>query len=150
MVQKFIRKVEVGTDSVRIHFIVDEEHYRRDGSGNLLSIDGSFSLTSGRPGGTHSPPPGARPSGAACAACVRRFMRRPSNPAPANGILFSKISEASQAMNSYKIPSAGGFLVTTPTLPTFSSGIFPTSSSHGWRPPQGGRAEPRRGVRKNP
>ncbi len=28
VVQKFIRKIEVGTESVRIHFIVDENHYQ--------------------------------------------------------------------------------------------------------------------------
>jgi hypothetical protein len=28
VLQKFIRKVEVGTDSLKIHFMVDENHYR--------------------------------------------------------------------------------------------------------------------------
>lgn len=30
MVQKFIRKIEVGTETVKIHFIVDEEHFKRE------------------------------------------------------------------------------------------------------------------------
>lgn len=30
MVQKFIRKVEVGTETVKIHFIVDKEHFERE------------------------------------------------------------------------------------------------------------------------
>lgn len=30
IVQKFIRKVEVGTETVKIHFIVDDEHYKRE------------------------------------------------------------------------------------------------------------------------
>lgn len=29
-IQKFIRKVEVGTETVRIHYIVDEDHFKRD------------------------------------------------------------------------------------------------------------------------
>lgn len=30
IVQKFIRKIEVGTETVKIHFIVDEEHFKRE------------------------------------------------------------------------------------------------------------------------
>lgn len=30
LIQKFVRKVEVGTDSFNIHYIVDQEHYRRE------------------------------------------------------------------------------------------------------------------------
>ena len=30
MIQKFVRKVEVGTDSFNIHYIVDQEHYKRE------------------------------------------------------------------------------------------------------------------------
>lgn len=60
MVQKFIRKVEVGTETVRVHYIVDEEHISRElavreaGSGPLqgkfsgVSLDGcSNTLTFG-------------------------------------------------------------------------------------------------------
>ena len=30
MIQKFVRKVEVGIDSFNIHYIVDQEHYKRE------------------------------------------------------------------------------------------------------------------------
>ena len=30
MVQKFIKKVEVGMETVKIHFIVDKEHFERE------------------------------------------------------------------------------------------------------------------------
>jgi len=30
MIQKFVSKIEVGTDSFKIHFIVDKEHYRKE------------------------------------------------------------------------------------------------------------------------
>ncbi len=30
MIQKFVRKVEVGTDSFKIHYIVDNDHYQRE------------------------------------------------------------------------------------------------------------------------
>ena len=66
MVQKFIRKVEVGVDSVRIHFIVDKDHYQRElaskeagsrpqrGAGFLT--DGcSNTLTTGAPGEIRTP-----------------------------------------------------------------------------------------------
>lgn len=33
-IQKFIRKVEVTTDSVRVHYIVDEDHYHRELASN--------------------------------------------------------------------------------------------------------------------
>lgn len=66
-VQKFIRKVEVGTETVRVHFIVDEEHFKRElaskGAGSRplwgvrsasgFSTDfGSNTLTFGAPGQT--------------------------------------------------------------------------------------------------
>jgi len=68
MIQKFIRRIDVGTDSIRIHFIVDQEHYERElkikdaGSRSLsesrlagsvcLGNLGSNTLTNGAPGGT--------------------------------------------------------------------------------------------------
>ena len=30
MIKKFIHKLEVGTDTVKTHWIVDEEHYERE------------------------------------------------------------------------------------------------------------------------
>ncbi|RYZ77555.1 MAG: hypothetical protein EOP05_01385 [Proteobacteria bacterium] len=66
VIQKFIRKIEVGTDSVKIHFIVDENHFRDElsfrkpnaspsgekaVSGDALMI-GSSRLTNGRGCGT--------------------------------------------------------------------------------------------------
>ena len=30
MIQKFVRRIDVGTDSVKIHFIVDKDHYARE------------------------------------------------------------------------------------------------------------------------
>lgn len=60
MVQKFIRKVEVGTETVRIHFIADKEHFERElalreaGSrpqrGNFFRDLSSNTLTFGAPG----------------------------------------------------------------------------------------------------
>ena len=67
MVQKFIRKVEVGIETVRVHYIVDEEHFSRElaskeaGSGPLrgslarsdfLTDGSSNTLTSGAHRGT--------------------------------------------------------------------------------------------------
>jgi len=61
MVQNFIRKVEVGTDSVRIHYIVDEEHFKRElaskevgsrplrGLAKNFMVSGSNTLTNGGP-----------------------------------------------------------------------------------------------------
>jgi hypothetical protein len=58
-VQKFIRKFEVGKETVKIHFIVDQEHYRRElaskeagtrpfgASSDLFSSVGSNTLTFG-------------------------------------------------------------------------------------------------------
>jgi hypothetical protein len=69
-IQKFIKKVEVGIKTYKVHFIVDPEHYRRElalkkaGSGplravpsdssNFLSNFGSNTLTFGAPGRTWS------------------------------------------------------------------------------------------------
>lgn len=62
MIKKFIHKVEVGTETVKIHWIVDKEHYERElalkrvsstPSGVLLNFKsnlGSQSLTFGAPG----------------------------------------------------------------------------------------------------
>lgn len=63
MVRKFVRRVEVGVETVTIHFIIDKEHYRhelalcssnrRAGSAgkshfsNFFISDGSNSLTNG-------------------------------------------------------------------------------------------------------
>ncbi len=64
MVKKFIYKVEVGTETVKIHWIVDDEHFERElalkraGSSpkgavlNFKSNVGSQSLTFGAPGQT--------------------------------------------------------------------------------------------------
>lgn len=67
MMQKFIKKVEVGTETVKIHFIVDKDHYERElaskeaGSRPLRGVRGgsgfftnfsSNTLTNGAPGGT--------------------------------------------------------------------------------------------------
>ncbi len=41
MIQKFVSKIEVGTDSFKIHFIVDKEHYRKE---LALKVAGSDSL----------------------------------------------------------------------------------------------------------
>jgi hypothetical protein len=59
-VQKFIRKVEVGTETVRIHYIVDEDHYNRElaskvagsRSSDFFKDFGSNTLTFGAPGQT--------------------------------------------------------------------------------------------------
>ena len=43
MVQKFVKKVEVGVKNFKIHFIVDEQHYKRE-----LALKGaSYNLKSG-------------------------------------------------------------------------------------------------------
>lgn len=68
MVQKFIRKVEVGVDTVRIHFIVDQDHYKRElalagagsqplgGNCSEFFTDGcSNTLTNGAVGETRTP-----------------------------------------------------------------------------------------------
>jgi hypothetical protein len=59
VVQKFIRKVEVGTDTVKIHFIVDDEHFKQElalkeagsrpfrGTSHLFTNYGSNTLTVG-------------------------------------------------------------------------------------------------------
>ncbi len=51
LVQKFIKKVEVGTETVKIHFIVDEEHFKRElalkGAGSNASDFGSSRLMVG-------------------------------------------------------------------------------------------------------
>ncbi len=59
MVQKFIRKVEVSTESVRIHFIEDQDHYSRElaskeagsppfrGKSEILRDGCSYTLTNG-------------------------------------------------------------------------------------------------------
>ena len=67
MLQKFIRKVEVGVDSVKIHWIVDQDHFDRElalkragshspGSGSsdlsFFRDVGSYTLTNGAPGRT--------------------------------------------------------------------------------------------------
>jgi Recombinase/Recombinase zinc beta ribbon domain len=64
LVKKFVKKVEVGTESVKIHFIVDQDHYSQElalkkvGSGPLgpdsdfFKSAGSYSLTVGAPGRT--------------------------------------------------------------------------------------------------
>ncbi len=67
ILQKFIRKIEVGTESVKIHWIVDKDHYRREsqltaagpapsGAHRLESHfsekSGSNTLTVGAPGRT--------------------------------------------------------------------------------------------------
>lgn len=64
MIKKFIHKVEVGTEAVNIHWIVDNEHFERElalkGAGsspsgavlNFKSNLGSQSLTFGARGGT--------------------------------------------------------------------------------------------------
>jgi hypothetical protein len=44
MIQKFVRKVEVGTDSFKIHYIVDQEHYKRE----LALKEASSRLLAGR------------------------------------------------------------------------------------------------------
>ena len=67
-IQKFIKKVEVGIKTYKVHFIVDQEHYRRElalkkaGSGPLRAVPsdssiflnnfGSNTLTNGAPGRT--------------------------------------------------------------------------------------------------
>ena len=72
MIQKFVRKIEVGTESFKIHFIVDKDHYKRglalvagsrpSGSGNLFTYFGSNTLTNGAPGETRTLTPlGTRP-----------------------------------------------------------------------------------------
>ena len=78
MLQKFIRKVEVGVDSVKIHWIVDQDHFDRElalkragsrsaGSGSsgldFFRDVGSYTLTIGARRGTRTPTPfGLRPS----------------------------------------------------------------------------------------
>ncbi len=51
LVQKFVKKVEVGADSLRIHFIVDKEHYQRElaltGAGSRPLRGQSFSAATG-------------------------------------------------------------------------------------------------------
>ena len=68
MIQKFVRKVEVGTETIRIHFIVDEEHCRQElaltgagsrprGAKRLFTNLSSYTLTNGAPRGTRTPTP---------------------------------------------------------------------------------------------
>ncbi len=62
IVQKFIRKIEVSTENVRVYFIVDQDHYNQgpaDGAGpcglsrpDFLKNVGSNTLTIGAPGQT--------------------------------------------------------------------------------------------------
>ena len=67
MLKKFIHKVEVGVDSVKIHWIVDQDHFDRElalkragsrssGSGssdlNFFRDVGSYTLTNGALEGT--------------------------------------------------------------------------------------------------
>lgn len=60
MVQKFIKKVEIGVDEVKIHWNLDQEHYERElalrgrsAEGQVFLINvGSNSLTSGAPART--------------------------------------------------------------------------------------------------
>ncbi len=68
MIQKFVRKIEVGTETVKIHFIVDDEHYKRElaakevgsrplrgadsGSSDFFKDYGSNTLTFGAHRGT--------------------------------------------------------------------------------------------------
>jgi site-specific DNA recombinase len=51
MVQKFVKKIEVGVDSVKIHWIMDQEHYERElalrGRSPIFKNNGSYSLTFG-------------------------------------------------------------------------------------------------------
>ena len=51
MIQKFVRRVEVGTDSFKIHYIVDQEHYKRE---LALKEAGSRLLAGRRSGGNFS------------------------------------------------------------------------------------------------
>ena len=58
-VQKFIRKIEVGTETVRIHYIVDNEHFKRELASKDASSRPDFfcnvssnTLTFGAPGQT--------------------------------------------------------------------------------------------------
>ena len=69
-IQKFIKKVEVGIKTYKVHFILDQEHYNRElalkkaGSGPLRAVPsdssiflnnfGSNTLTFGAPGRTWS------------------------------------------------------------------------------------------------
>ena len=62
LLKRFIHKIEIGTDSVKIHVIVDKEHYRQEakinGAGapltetNFLKNFGSNTLTIGTGRGT--------------------------------------------------------------------------------------------------
>lgn len=65
MLKKFIKRVEVGVDDVKIHWIVDQEHYERElqleeagaqaalgGSSGFFKNYGSYTLTNGAPGRT--------------------------------------------------------------------------------------------------
>ncbi len=61
LVKKFVKRVEVGADSFRIHFIVDREHYQRElalsragsrplGGQGFFAVGSSNTLTNGAPG----------------------------------------------------------------------------------------------------
>ncbi|HPI39695.1 MAG TPA: hypothetical protein PLJ21_02755 [Pseudobdellovibrionaceae bacterium] len=57
MVQKFIKKVEIGIDEVKIHWNLDQEHYEREQvlkkqNPHFFKNVGSHSLTSGAPART--------------------------------------------------------------------------------------------------
>ena len=61
LLRRFIQKIEVGTDSVKIHFIVDKDHYKQESAlssassncqTDFLKISGSNTLTVGTDGGT--------------------------------------------------------------------------------------------------
>ena len=68
MLQKFLKRIEIGPQSVKIHFNVDQAHYERElalmaGSRQpsrtleYLKCVGSNSLTNGAHGGTRTPTP---------------------------------------------------------------------------------------------
>lgn len=63
MIQKFVKKIEVGTETFKVHYIVDKEHYRRElalkeaGSRSFFTNFSSNTLTNGAHRETRTPTP---------------------------------------------------------------------------------------------